>query len=72
MLLLCYGPRSITIPAPYFDSHGGSHAGQRGRPLRLDEQKYRSIMNTVVGMNIPRDVIQKRSCSARVILNGYY
>ncbi len=60
------------MPAPYADAHGGSHRSSRGRPLSLDEMKFAQLLRAYGRFGVLRDVIQKRSCGPRVIINGYY
>ena len=73
-MLLTYGSRTCNHPSPYVDMHGtdGKSKVARGRPLHMDARRYQLLLDKYSTCQIATEVIQKRSCSQRVIINGYF
>mmetsp|Transcript_14235 Transcript_14235/g.21295 ORF Transcript_14235/g.21295 Transcript_14235/m.21295 type:complete len:1890 (-) Transcript_14235:130-5799(-) len=71
-LLLLFGMRGCYYSAPYVDSHGEKHRHYRGKPLFLDMKRFNMLTKLWATHGIPREVVQKRSTSTRVIINGHY
>eukprot|EP01035_Chromulina_nebulosa_P021218 gene21218-27483_t len=71
-ILITHGPRACYLPAPYVDEFGERHRHHRGKPLHLDQRMYDMLRKIWISHNIPREVVQKRSNSTRVIIFGHY
>jgi Proteolysis_6 C-terminal len=71
-VLLSIGPRCSYFPAPYVDEYGEKHKHFRGKPLHLDGRRYEALRRLWSGHGVGNEVYQKRSTSARVIINGHY
>lgn len=71
-MLLCFGPRACSFPSPYVDEYGEKHKSSRGKPLFLDSKLYEMFRRICAAMKIPREVMERRRSSGRVIVLGYY
>ena len=57
----------------YVDEHGEEDPGlRRGRPLFLNDGRYRALEQLWRQQGIPREVAQIRSTSDRVIRDNWY
>ena len=65
--------KSAYSPSIYVDEHGEEDPGlRRGRPLILNESRYRALEQQWRQQGIPRQVAQIRSTSDRVIRDNWY
>ena len=72
-VLLMHNNKSAYSPSLYVDSHGEEDPGlKRGRPLFLNEARYRALEILWRQQGIPREVAQIRSTSDRVIRDSWY
>jgi hypothetical protein len=72
-VLLMHNNKSAYSPSLYVDEHGEEDPGlRRGRPLFLNEARYRSLELLWRQQLIPREVAQIRSTSDRVIRDNWY
>jgi Proteolysis_6 C-terminal len=72
-VLLMHNNKSAYSPSLYVDSHGEEDPGlKRGRPLFLNEARYRALELLWRQQCIPREVAQIRSTSDRVIRDNWY
>ena len=72
-VLLMHNNKSAYSPSIYVDEHGEEDPGlRRGRPLFLNENRYRSLESLWRQQGIPREVAQIRSTSDRVIRDNWY
>jgi hypothetical protein len=72
-VLLMHNNKSAYSPSLYVDEHGEEDPGlRRGRPLYLNEVRYRALELLWRQQLIPREVAQIRSTSDRVIRDNWY
>lgn len=72
-VLLMHNNKSAYSPSIYVDEHGEEDPGlRRGRPLFLNDVRYRSLELLWRSQGIPREVAQIRSTSDRVIRDNWY
>jgi len=72
-VLLMHNNKSAYSPSLYVDDHGEEDPGlRRGRPLFLNEARYRALEQLWRQQGIPREVAQIRSTSDRVIRDNWY
>ena len=72
-VLLMHNNKSAYSPSLYVDSHGEEDPGlKRGRPLFLNEARFRALEQLWRQQAIPREVAQIRSTSDRVIRDSWY
>jgi hypothetical protein len=72
-VLLMHNNKSAYSPSIYVDEHGEEDPGlRRGRPLMLNDARYRSLEALWRQQGIPREVAQIRSTSDRVIRDNWY
>jgi hypothetical protein len=72
-VLLMHNDKSAYSPSIYVDEHGEEDPGlRRGRPLMLNDARYRSLEALWRQQGIPREVAQIRSTSDRVIRDNWY
>lgn len=72
-ILLMHNNKSAYSPSIYVDEHGEEDPGlRRGRPLFLNEARYRALEGLWRQQGIPREVAQIRSTSDRVIRDNWY
>lgn len=72
-VLLMHNNKSAYSASLYVDEHGEEDPGlRRGRPLFLNEARYRALENLWRQQGIPREVAQIRSTSDRVIRDNWY
>jgi hypothetical protein len=72
-VLLMHNNKSAYSPSLYVDEHGEEDPGlRRGRPLFLNDARYRALENLWRQQGIPREVAQIRSTSDRVIRDNWY
>jgi len=72
-VLLMHNNKSAYSPSLYVDEHGEEDPGlRRGRPLFLNDARYRSLELLWRQQLIPREVAQIRSTSDRVIRDNWY
>jgi hypothetical protein len=72
-VLLMHNNKSAYSPSLYVDTHGEEDPGlKRGRPLFLNEERYRSLELLWRQQGIPGEVAQIRSTSDRVIRDNWY
>jgi hypothetical protein len=72
-VLLMHNNKSAYSPSLYVDEHGEEDPGlRRGRPLFLNEARYRALELLWRQQLIPREVAQIRSTSDRVIRDNWY
>lgn len=72
-VLLMHNNKSAYSPSLYVDEHGEEDPGlRRGRPLYLNESRYRALELQWREQAIPRQVAQIRSTSDRVIRDNWY
>jgi Proteolysis_6 C-terminal len=72
-VLLMHNNKSAYSPSIYVDEHGEEDPQlKRGRPLFLNEARYRALELLWRQQSIPREVAQIRSTSDRVIRDNWY
>lgn len=72
-VLLMHNSKSAYSPSLYVDEHGEEDPQlRRGRPLFLNEARYRALEQLWRQQGIPREVAQIRSTSDRVIRDNWY
>jgi Proteolysis_6 C-terminal len=72
-VLLMHNNKSAYSPSLYVDEHGEEDPQlRRGRPLFLNEARYRALELLWRQQGIPREVAQIRSTSDRVIRDNWY
>lgn len=72
-VLLMHNNKSAYSPSIYVDEHGEEDPQlRRGRPLFLNEARYRALELLWRQQGIPREVAQIRSTSDRVIRDNWY
>ena len=72
-VLLMHNNKSAYSPSLYVDMHGEEDPGlKRGRPLFLNEDRYRALEKSWRQQGIPGEVAQIRSTSDRVIRDNWY
>jgi hypothetical protein len=72
-VLLMHNNKSAYSPSVYVDEHGEEDQGlRRGRPLFLNDARYRALEQLWRLQGIPREVAQIRSTSDRVIRDNWY
>jgi Proteolysis_6 C-terminal/Putative zinc finger in N-recognin (UBR box) len=72
-VLLMHNNKSAYSASLYVDQHGEEDPGlRRGRPLFLNEARYRALEVLWRQQGIPREVAQIRSTSDRVIRDNWY
>jgi hypothetical protein len=72
-VLLMHDNKSAYSASLYVDEHGEEDPGlRRGRPLFLNESRYRALEQQWRQQWIPREVAQIRSTSDRVIRDNWY
>lgn len=72
-VLLMHNNKSAYSASIYVDEHGEEDPGlRRGRPLFLNEVRYRALEGLWRQQGIPREVAQIRSTSDRVIRDNWY
>jgi Proteolysis_6 C-terminal len=72
-VLLMHNNKSAYSPSIYVDEHGEEDPGlRRGRPLFLNDARYRALELLWRQQSIPREVAQIRSTSDRVIRDNWY
>jgi len=72
-VLLMHNNKSAYSPSIYVDEHGEEDPGlRRGRPLFLNNDRYRALELLWRQQGIPREVAQIRSTSDRVIRDNWY
>jgi hypothetical protein len=72
-VLLMHNNKSAYSPSIYVDEHGEEDPGlRRGRPLMLNDARYRSLEALWRQQGVPREVAQIRSTSDRVIRDNWY
>jgi hypothetical protein len=72
-VLLMHNNKSAYSPSLYVDEHGEEDPGlRRGRPLYLNDVRYRALELLWRQQLIPREVAQIRSTSDRVIRDNWY
>ena len=72
-VLLMHNNKSAYSASLYVDEHGEEDPGlRRGRPLFLNEARYRALETLWRQQGIPREVAQIRSTSDRVIRDDWY
>ena len=71
-MLLSIGPRCSYFHTPYVDDYGEKHKHYRGKPLHLDVNHREILRKLWVTHGVGNEVYQKRSTSARVVINGHY
>lgn len=72
-VLLMHNNKSAYSPSLYVDMHGEEDPGlKRGRPLFLNEDRYRALELSWRQQGIPGEVAQIRSTSDRVIRDNWY
>lgn len=72
-VLLMHNNKSAYSPSIYVDHHGEEDPSlRRGRPLFLNEARYRELETLWRQQGIPREVAQIRSTSDRVIRDNWY
>mmetsp|Transcript_11499 Transcript_11499/g.25659 ORF Transcript_11499/g.25659 Transcript_11499/m.25659 type:complete len:3095 (-) Transcript_11499:90-9374(-) len=72
-VLLMHNNKSAYSPSIYVDEHGEEDPGlRRGRPLFLNNNRYRALEVLWRQQLIPREVAQIRSTSDRVIRDNWY
>jgi len=72
-VLLMHNNKSAYSPSLYVDEHGEEDPGlRRGRPLFLNEARFRALEGLWRQQGIPREVAQIRSTSDRVIRDNWY
>jgi len=72
-VLLMHNNKSAYSASLYVDQHGEEDPGlRRGRPLFLNEARYRELEMLWRQQGIPREVAQIRSTSDRVIRDNWY
>jgi len=72
-VLLMHNNKSAYSASLYVDQHGEEDPGlRRGRPLSLNEARYRALEALWRQQGIPREVAQIRSTSDRVIRDNWY
>ena len=71
--LLMHNNKSAYSASLYVDEHGEEDPGlRRGRPLFLNDARYRALEQLWRQQGIPREVAQIRSTSDRVIRDNWY
>jgi hypothetical protein len=72
-VLLMHNNKSAYSASLYVDEHGEEDPGlRRGRPLFLNDIRYRALESLWRQQGIPREVAQIRSTSDRVIRDNWY
>ena len=72
-VLLMHNNKSAYSPSIFVDEHGEEDPGlRRGRPLFLNDVRYRALELMWRHQGIPREVAQIRSTSDRVIRDNWY
>jgi len=72
-VLLMHNNKSAYSPSIYVDAHGEEDPSlKRGRPLFLNEERYRALELLWRQQNVPGEVAQIRSTSDRVIRDNWY
>eukprot|EP00934_Nitzschia_sp_Nitz4_P005331 Nitzschia sp. Nitz4//scaffold51_size120721//17088//26419//NITZ4_003718-RA/size120721-snap-gene-0.34-mRNA-1//-1//CDS//3329553835//5321//frame0 len=72
-VLLMHNNKSAYSASLYVDEHGEEDPGlRRGRPLFLNEARYKALESLWRQQGIPREVAQIRSTSERVIRDNWY
>ncbi|KAL7569357.1 hypothetical protein ACA910_010445 [Epithemia clementina (nom. ined.)] len=72
-VLLMHNNKSAYSPSIFVDEHGEEDPGlRRGRPLFLNDVRYRALELLWRHQGIPREVAQIRSTSDRVIRDNWY
>jgi Proteolysis_6 C-terminal len=72
-ILLMHNNKSAYSPSIYVDEHGEEDPQlRRGRPLYLNDARYRALELLWRQQGIPREVAQIRSTSDRVIRDNWY
>jgi hypothetical protein len=72
-VLLMHNSKSAYSPSLYVDDHGEEDPQlRRGRPLFLNDARYRALELLWRQQGIPREVAQIRSTSDRVIRDNWY
>lgn len=72
-VLLMHNNKSAYSPSIYVDTYGEEDPGlKRGRPLYLNEERYRALELLWRQQGIPGEVAQIRSTSDRVIRDNWY
>lgn len=72
-VLLMHNNKSAYAPSIFVDAHGEEDPGlKRGRPLFLNEERYRALEILWRQQGIPGEVAQIRSTSDRVIRDNWY
>ncbi|KAG7357209.1 zinc-finger UBR box domain containing protein [Nitzschia inconspicua] len=72
-VLLMHNNKSAYSASIYVDEHGEEDPGlRRGRPLFLNDARYRALEMLWRQQGIPREVAQIRSTSDRVIRDNWY
>ena len=72
-VLLMHNNKSAYSASLYVDEHGEEDPGlRRGRPLFLNDARYRALESLWRQQGIPREVAQIRSTSDRVIRDNWY
>ena len=71
-VLLMHNNKSAYSPSLYVDEHGEEDPGlRRGRPLILNDARYRSLEQLWRQQRVPWEVAQIRSTSDRVIRDNW-
>lgn len=72
-VLLMHNNKSAYSASIYVDQHGEEDPGlRRGRPLFLNEARYKALETLWRQQGVPREVAQIRSTSDRVIRDNWY
>lgn len=72
-VLLMHNNKSAYSASLYVDEHGEEDPGlRRGRPLFLNDARYRALETLWRQQGVPREVAQIRSTSDRVIRDNWY
>ena len=72
-VLLMHNNKSAYSASLYVDEHGEEDPGlRRGRPLFLNDARYRALESLWRQQGVPREVAQIRSTSDRVIRDNWY
>ena len=72
-VLLMHNNKSAYSASIFVDQHGEEDPGlRRGRPLFLNEARYKALETLWRQQGVPREVAQIRSTSDRVIRDNWY
>jgi len=70
--LIIYREKAAYFHSPYVDNHGETHMS-RGRPLKIDIERYETLRGLYCGHLLRQQVISERSKSTRhTIISNYY